>query len=54
VEENRNAYEKTIGEDNFNVVLNEMILEGGDRIHLAQDRGQCWALLNTEMSLRVI
>jgi hypothetical protein len=45
---------KTVGEDNFEMVLNEIIWKGGDKIHLAQDRGQCRALFNTEMSLRVL
>jgi hypothetical protein len=45
--------EGTILEDNFKMDLNEIRWEGVDRIHLAQDRGQCRALMNAEMIVRV-
>jgi hypothetical protein len=41
-------------EDNIKTDLNEMIWEGVDWIHLAQDRDQWRALMNTAMNLRVL
>jgi hypothetical protein len=32
--------------------LRDIISVGVERIHLAQDRDQCWALVNTVMKLR--
>jgi hypothetical protein len=40
-------------EDNISMDIRETRWEGVDRIHLAQDREQWWALVNTVMNLRV-
>jgi hypothetical protein len=40
-------------EDNIRMYLSEIVWEGVDRIHLAQDRDKWWALVNTVMNLRV-
>jgi hypothetical protein len=41
-------------EDNIRLDLRELGREGGlDRLHLAQDRDQWWALVNTVVKLRV-
>jgi hypothetical protein len=39
--------------DNIKMDLGEIGWDGMDRIDLAQDRDQYWALLNTIMNLRV-
>jgi hypothetical protein len=40
-------------EDNIRMDLREVRWEGMDWIHLAQDRDQWWAVVNTAMNLRV-
>jgi hypothetical protein len=40
-------------EDNIGMDLREMVWEGVNWIHLAQDRDQWWALVNTVMNLWV-
>jgi hypothetical protein len=40
-------------EDNIRMDLKERMWEGVDWIHLAQDRDQCLALVNTVIDLRV-
>jgi hypothetical protein len=40
-------------EDNIRMDLREIGWEGVDWIHLAQDRNQCQALVNTVMNLRI-
>jgi hypothetical protein len=40
-------------EDNIRIDLREIGWESLDWIHLAQDRNQRWALVNTVMNLRV-
>jgi hypothetical protein len=42
-----------IVEDNIKVVLREIIWEGVDWIHLAQDKDQWRAVVSTVMNLRV-
>jgi hypothetical protein len=39
--------------DNIKIDLREIGLDGMDCIHLAQNRDQWWALVNTVMNLRV-
>jgi hypothetical protein len=66
--EMRNAYKILVGkpegkrplgrpwhrwEDNIKMDLKEIGFEGVDWIHLPQDRGQWWALVNTVMNLQV-
>jgi len=41
------------GNDDIAVDLTEIRLEGLVWIHLAQDRGRWWVLVNTVMNLRV-
>jgi hypothetical protein len=41
-------------EDNTKMVFREIGSEGVDWIYLAEDRDQCWALVNTLMSLQVL
>jgi hypothetical protein len=40
-------------EGNIRTDLGEIEWEGADWIHLAQDRNQWWAVVNTVMNLRV-
>jgi hypothetical protein len=40
-------------EDNIRMNLREIGLEGVDLLHLAQDRDQCRAVVNTVMKLQV-
>jgi hypothetical protein len=40
-------------EDNINMCLREIGLDGMDWIHLVQDRHQRWALVDTVMNFRV-
>jgi hypothetical protein len=40
-------------EDNIKIDFREIGLENVDWIHLTQDRGQWWALVNTAMNLLV-
>jgi hypothetical protein len=40
-------------EDNIKMDLREIVRSGMDRIHLAKDRDQWRALVNTAMNLRV-
>jgi hypothetical protein len=40
-------------EDNIRMDLREIGCEGVDWINLSQDRGQWWALVDTEINLRV-
>jgi hypothetical protein len=44
---------KRIWQDNIKVSVKDAGLEGVDEIHLAQDGGQWWALVNTGVNLRV-
>jgi hypothetical protein len=37
-------------EDNIKMNLRKMGIEGVDWIHLAQDKDQCWAFVNTIMN----
>jgi hypothetical protein len=39
-------------EDSIRMDLREILWEDVDWIHLAQDRDQCWAPVNTAMNLR--
>jgi hypothetical protein len=39
--------------NNTKMDLRELGWHGMDRIDMAQDRDQCWALVNTVMNLRV-
>jgi hypothetical protein len=41
------------GRDNIKMDLKEKGWDGMDCIHLAQDRYQLWALVNTAMNLRI-
>jgi hypothetical protein len=40
--------------DNIRMGLREIGWEDVDWMHLAQDRDQCWALVNMVMNLRVL
>jgi hypothetical protein len=40
-------------EDNIKTDLRNLMWEGVDWIHLAQDRDREWALVNTAMKLRI-
>jgi hypothetical protein len=39
--------------NNIRMDLRKIVWEGVDWIHLAQDRDECWALVNTVMNLQV-
>jgi hypothetical protein len=41
-------------EDNIKMDLRAIGIDGANWIQLAQDRDQCWALVNTVMSLRIL
>jgi hypothetical protein len=45
---------RRIWENNIRMDLREIEWEGVNWLQLAQDRGQCWALVNTVMNLRVL
>jgi hypothetical protein len=66
--EKRNAYRILVGKperrkllgrlrrrwvDNIKMYLREVGWDGMDWIHVAQDRNQWWALVNTVMNLRI-
>jgi hypothetical protein len=44
---------EVLGEESIRMDLREIEWEGVDWIHLAQDRDQLWALVNTVMNLHV-
>jgi hypothetical protein len=44
---------RRIWEDNIRTILREIGWEGVNQMHLAQDRDQWWALVNTVMNLKI-